>query len=257
MFEASGAPFDQGVAQGSELVREVRDAAASLRSRYGGLAWREALWRARRRPGRTLQRFLPQQHERLRGIALGAEVSPRVLELFEELPQVRGVGRAKGTELEGHLDLAASVEAGLALRHSRPDAVGFPSVELVCAASAGCLAGVNDQGVAAIVIEERGFGAPPLRAYAQDLLLRAQNLAAGVDHLRLRARYGGGSGALLALDTSGAALRLELDRGALHALELPGTGSLAAEATVRIDVATRALVWRDPQGEERVATLPD
>jgi hypothetical protein len=91
---------------------------------------------------------------------------------------------------------------------------------------------------------------PPLRVLAQDLLFRARALDPGVDHLRRRAAYAGGSGVLLLVDATGAALRAELSSGQLRVREASSRGALALEPTIRIDAAARTLVWRDAPGTE-------
>ena len=244
-IEAPGAPFDQGLAQGRALREPIRRLSRELRARYGPLAGWRARRRARARSGRPMQRFTPQMHERLRGIAEAAGVSIGVLELAEALLHVQGVASAKGTGLEGRLELPRELSGLLALRHSLPDAVGYPSAELVAAPFAGCLGGVNDQGLAVIVTEERGSAGPSMRTYAQDLLLRAPSPETGVDHLRLRAKLAGGNGALLALGPEERALRLELADGELQVSEVPHAGAPVAESTLVIDTGAHSLTWSD------------
>lgn len=253
MIEARGAPVDQGLAQGSALREGIRASLAGLRRRYGFLTWREALREARRGPGRELQRFLPQQHERLEGIAAGAGTSLAALELFETSSLVTGIGSAKGGVGEARLEISPELSALLVLRHSAPDAEGFESVELTCAPWAGCIAGVNSSGIGALVLDDRDPGAIPVGALAQDFLFRAEDLSAATDHLRLRARYAGGSGTLLLVDAKGKAVCVELSRGELQIRDCAGPGALVAESTVRIDAAVRELIWRDASGNERRA----
>ncbi len=240
--EAAGAPFDQGAAQGIALAPQIGAALRELRARYGPLAWYGARRGARRRSGRPLQRFLPQLHERLRGLAAGAGVGVSSLELVESLERVAGVGSAKGVTLEARLDLPEHLTGQLALRVSRPDAVGFASVELVLASGPGCLAGVNERGLAVVVLEERGVKGPSLRSYAQDLLLRAESLEVATAHLRMRASLAGGSGALLALDRGGSGLRLALDVGRLSSEPLVHGGA-PLRSTVSLDCEVCALAW--------------
>ena len=247
MLQASGAPFDQGVAQGRALGRAIVRTRDSLRRRYGPLGFRSALRRARDASGLPMQRFLPQLHERLRGIAAGACIGPGALELEESLQRVHGVASLVGTQLVGRLEIPCEIEPALSLRHSAPDAVGFASAELTAAAWPGCLAGLNEEGLAVVVIEDRGARSPSLRSFAQDLILRCADVASAADHLRLRGRYAGGDGALLALDADGCARRFELAGGDLRVAAVPGSDAAGADATVQIDAAARLLIW----GEHR------
>ena len=134
------------------------------------------------------------------------------------------------------------------LRHSRPDAGGFDSVELTCAAWAGCLAGVNAAGLAAIVVEDRAPDAPSLRVLAQDLIFRRDELGSGLDHLRHRASYTGATGVLHLVAPGCDALRVELQEGRLDVSALPAVGAPIAESTVRLDAAARSLEWSAPEG---------
>lgn len=242
-IEAAGAPFDQGAAQGRALAREIAHTREDLRDRYGWFAWRMAGRRAHVGSGRPMQRFLPQLHERLRGIAAGAGVRLRALELHESLDRIAGVASVDGTRLEGRLELPAATVGRLALRASRPDAVGFASVELICAGSAGCLAGVNEEGVGVVVVDERGSAGPAMRSYAQDLILRVPDARTAAQHMRLRSRYAGGSGALLVADKGGAALLLELAEGELEVSEAEPRRSPVASSTVEIELATSTLLF--------------
>lgn len=239
--EANGAPFDQGLAQGlchrDDIVRATR----SLRRRYGPLAWYGARRRAHAAAGRSLQRFLPQMHERLRGIAAGARVSPEALELYADMSRVQGVASVAGSRLEARLDLSPELVALLGLRRSAPDAVGFATVELTAAPLAGCLACVNEEGVAVAVVEERG-GGPSMRCYAQDLGLRVQSAETAITHLRLRAQYAGGSGVLVLVEAAGRALRLVLDQGALT-VEGGSAAAPGAGASLVLDAAAGTLSW--------------
>jgi len=238
-IEAAGAPFDQGLAQGRALAREIRQGGFELRRRYGLLSWASARRGAHRGSGRSLQRFLPQMHERLRGIAAGAQVPDNVLELAENARRVSGVARATSAGIDAFFDLPVEQ---LLLRRSLPDAVGFASVEVALAPFSGCLAGVNSEGVAVCVLEDRGAQGPSLRSYAQDFLMRASDVAGGAGHLRQRAGYARGDGSLLAVDRSGNALQLTLEGGAVStrpvvvqpASEIPLVRIAVAESALRL-----------------------
>ena len=236
-LEAAGAPFDQGLAQGRALAREIRQAGFELKKRYGPLSWGSARRGAHRGSGRSMQRFLPQMHERLRGIAAGAQVPDNVLELAENLRRVPGVARVTSTGIDACFDLPPEQ---LLLRRSLPDAVGFASVEVALAPFSGCLAGANSEGVAVCVLEDRGAHGPSLRSYAQDFLMRASDVVGGTGHLRQRAGYAGGDGALIVVDRSGTALQLSLEGGVLTSVPLP-TQPPSADPVVRIDVVAAAL----------------
>ncbi len=255
MLEASGAPVDQGRGQGRAFRGEIEAVVRGLRGRYGWLEWYALRRRCRLGPGRALARYLPQQHERLQGIARAARVSLDALLLCETLQRVTGVGGSKGDQLEASLDLHPELAPFLILRQSSPDAGGLASVELSAAPWAGCLAGVNAEGVALVCLEDRSLHEPSLRVLAQDLLFRAHALEPGVEHLRRRAAYAGGSGVLLLVDAAGTSLRAELSSGVLRLEETPASGALALEPTVRIDAGARRLVWRDPEGHEREAWI--
>jgi hypothetical protein len=250
VIEAGGAPFDQGRKQGAALRAQIESVLRNVRVRYGWLEWYGALRRAHTGPGRAQACFLPQQHERLQGIARAAGVSLASLELCAALQRVAGVGSCKGARLEGSFEVPPVLEPVMTLRRSIPDAGGVPSVELTAAPWAGCLAGVNAEGIALVCLEDHGRREPPLRVLAQDLLFRARALDPVVDHLRRRAAYAGGSGVLLLVDATGAALRAELSSGQLRVREASSRGALALEPTVRIDAAARTLVWRGAPGTE-------
>ncbi len=72
--------------------------------------------------------------------------------------------------------------------------------------------------------------------------MRADHADGAADHLRLRARYAGGDGALLVVDAAGRALRLELDSGKLAVSELSRRGACGgSDVTVHVDAAQRSL----------------
>ena len=124
-------------------------------------------------------------------------------------------------------------------RRSQPEASGFASIELALTPFPGCLAGVNERGVAVAVLDEPGALCVPISALAQDLLLRASSLEPGLAHLRLRARYTAASGALIAADPSGRAAHVALTRGhcAIRELSRP----IPRATHVRLDPSERTL----------------
>jgi hypothetical protein len=242
VIQAEGAPIDQGRAQGRDMRREIEAGIGRLRRRYGPLAWLNARRRAQRTSGRVLARQLPQQSERLEGIAAAAGVPVAALTLAETRYRVQGVGFQRGAQLQATFEVPLELEPALALRESRPDAGGFPSVELTCAPFAGCLAGVNSEGIAAICLADRGHSAVSLRFLAQELIYRVRDLGAAMEHMRRRAAYLGTSGRLLVGNSAGDALWLEFDAGDVKVGE-DSPEVLAIEPTVRIDAAACTLVW--------------
>ena len=252
MITATGAPFNQGRQQGEARLALIHQALEKMRARYTRLSWLAALRSIHRGPGRAMLCFLPQQHERLQGIARGADVWLTFLELFEALHRVAAVGTAKGTKLDGSFEIPAELEYLLILRHSLPDAGGFPSVELSCAPWAGCLAGVNDEGIGAVCLEDQGRAGPPLRLLTQDVLFRVREFGSALDHLRRRATYVGASGKLLVADSTGCVARVELIGGVARIHEGEGAGALAQDPMVRIDCVDRTLTWRRVDGTEQV-----
>ncbi len=232
-----GAPRAQGVAQGLALRSDIRASVVRARRARGRLAWWSALVAARRGPGLAVARFLPQQHERLEGIARAAGVSVAALEWLDAEDRV-----ALRVATEGVM-VGAVAPPGIALvlRRSEPDAGGFASVELTGPAWAGCLGGVNGAGLAVVVALDAPRGEPSIRLLAQDLLLRAPRVDAAQEQVRRRAPYLRQSGALLVADPDAAPRRLELRAGALLALDARDGSSLGEGAVLRVDPARRSL----------------
>lgn len=256
MIETAGPPFALGLAQGRELGVEVRSRVRALRRRYGWLAWVEASFDARAGPGRRWARFLPQQHERLLGIGRGAGCAARALELRAVVTGLRSIGSRFEGKLEARFALLPEVRDALHLRRTSPDAVGFESVEIAAAWCPGALAGVNAAGVAVVVLSERGGASQvPLRVLAQDVLLRGADLDGALSHLRLRARYAGGSGALALVDRLGGSARVELTHGVFECRSLEQAPHPPAETDVLLDPARRELVWFPEGAPGERATL--
>jgi len=251
LVTAEGAAFDQGVVQGLARRREIAAHLERLRRRFGPLGWLEGMRHASRGPFRALRDHLPPHYERLRGIALGARTSVGALAIAGVAARIGGVGGVCGGALEARLEIPPEIEALLLLRRSRPDAVGFASVELGAAHWPGSLAGVNARGLAVVVLEDRDAAEPTLRALAQELLLRGETLDAAVDHLRRRARYAGGTGTLLVADAKHGAARLVLREGRVCDVGLlPERASDPAESSIRLDPANRTLHWTAPNCDE-------
>jgi hypothetical protein len=238
---ARGAPRDQGIAQGQAFAEPLRRWLRGAAAARGPLAWRELRRRAQRGPLQALAYHLVQLHERMEGIALGAGTALGELAVPWTALPCAGRASASGDTLAARLPLPAELAALAFLRRSEPDAAGFASLELALAPFAGCLAGVNERGVAVALLEERCTREVSLRELAQDFLLRASDLRAGLEHLRLRARYAGGSGRLLLAAAAQAPLLVELERGACAVRAPLGTGPLAAPSSARIQLGARSL----------------
>ncbi len=254
MIQADGAPVDQGRAQGRSMHGEIASGMRRLRSRYGVFGWRGARARAMRTSGLALARQLPQQRERMEGIAAAAGVSVAALTLAEGLHRIQGAGFQRGSCFQASFEVPLELEPELALRASRPDAGGFSSVELTAASFAGCLAGVNSEGIAAICLADRRQSEVSLRFLAQELIFRSRHLEAAVEHLRRRAAYLGGAGLLLVGDATGASRWLEVTDGVVRVKRACSAG-LAREPSVRLDTRARTLVWAHSSGEREASAL--
>ena len=252
----SGAPVDQGRAQGEALRTPVRAALAALRAHHTGLSWWAARRRARLGPGRAVSRFFPWQAERIEGIALGAGLPVSALHLGERAWRVRGVARAGAAMLYVSLDVPPELEPLLLLRASIPDAGGFASLELTCAHWASCLCGINSEGIAVLCAADRARGEPSMRFLAQELLFRARDLDAGIEHLRRRASYAGGTGTLLVAAPAVPARWLQLENGAVRETEAEETQA-PLQSTLTIDCATRRLSWSGAPGGALVGEPPE
>ena len=238
-FEANGAPVEQGRAQGESQRAEIRAELARLRGSLSWLARSALVRRVHATSARALATQLPWQRERIEGIAHAARVDESLLLVGEALTRVEAAAFAAGPLLQAVFE-PPGLAARLAVRRSAPDAGGFPSVEVVLAPLAGCLAGVNAEGIAVVCVRDRARDELSLRFLAQELLFRVRDLSAGIDHLRRRAHYAGGTGALVVADANGAARLLRFERGALAIADgaLPGT---ARAPHVELDPLERRL----------------
>jgi hypothetical protein len=236
-FEAAGAPVEQGRAQGEAQRAAIRAEAARLRGALPWLARRALVRRVAATSARALATQLPWQRERIEGIAHAARVDESLLLIGEALTRVEAAPFADGAFLQAVFE-PPDARARLQVRRSAPDAGGFASVEVVLAPLAGCLAGVNTEGIAALCLRDQARDELSLRFLAQELLFRARDLAAGIDHLRRRAGYAGGSGVLLVADASRAVRRLRFRRGVLE--ENADASGLAAARTPQVELDPRA-----------------
>ena len=247
MIRAAGAPVEQGAAQGGPRRAEVRGELERLRAAYAG-GFGKARRRALRTAGRRLSRHLPQHFERLEGIACEAGVPPASLCLAEAHARLSGRVRREESALRLSLDLPAGLREHLVARRSRPDAGGFASVELTCVHWASAIGGVNSRGLAVLCSEDRAGEQLPLRFLVQELLLRASGLDAGLEHLRRRARYAGGSGTLALAGPAGAARLVEIEAGRVLADRALEHGPPAPRCALRLDPRRRSLAWSDRAG---------
>jgi hypothetical protein len=240
---AEGAPVEQGRAQGRRFALAIAGELLRQRRALPWLARRSLVARVRETSARAVATQLPWQRERIEGIALEARVALGGLELAEACERIQGAAFVEGATLQASFDLPRELEALLVLRSSRPDAGGFPSVELALAHLAGCLCGVNAEGIAVLCVRDLSRDEPSLRFHAQEILFRARDLGAGIDHLRRRASYAGGTGTLVVADAGGASRVLEFARGALEVRDTALLPARAAAPMVEIDAAARRLVW--------------
>ncbi len=241
VIEAEGAPVEQGRAQGARLAEVIRAELARQSAELGWLARRALTRRAAALSARSLETQLPWQRERIEGLARAAGASESLLLAGEARVRVQGAAFWDGAVLRAELALPAELESLLILRRSAPDAGGFASAELSLAPLAGCLAGVNAEGIAVVATRDPSRDELSMRFHAQELLFRARDLDAGVDHLRRRARYAGGSGTLVAADSSGGVRVLELRAGVLELGDPRLLAKSAAAPRLELDPSLRQL----------------
>ena len=252
MFRTQGAPRDAGIDQGRALRHLIRRAAAANRARNGRARFRRARRSAALQLGVPLLRFLPQHHERLQGIASGAGLSLAALEVLDSVPAVSVGATAKGSELEASFRTPDLAAWPLLLRSSDPDVGGFPSVELTAAPWASSVAGVNAHGLAALCVDARPGGVST-RVLVQELLLRSRDFTAALDHLRRRAPYAGVYGTLLLAAPGHDPARIRISPGGVAVDAAPDGAPAVGLPRLRIDAATRTLVWTGPDGSEQIA----
>ncbi len=255
VLETVGAPFDQGATQGRACAAELRAHVGELEARAGRWLGLELRAAARSGPARAMLHHTLQQHERLQGIASASGVAISELELAGALARVRGTASLAGALLEARLDVPPALVPLLLLRRNLPDQVSLRSVELSAAPFPGCLAGLNERGIGVVVIDDRDVRQIPLRALAQDLLMRATELDGALTLLARRARYAGGSGALRIADASGRGFHVELRAGALRSEPLLPRTHAIAESTLQLDLRALSLVYRALDGSEIRAEL--
>ena len=235
--------MDQGLHQGRAAQTAVRRAALEARKRAGWFSWSRECRRAARIQQCPTAQFLPQLAERERGIALGADLRPAALAGIARSQIIRASGVFAAGALYATLDDEAFL-GSLLFRVTDPDQVGLRSLELTAPAWAGCWAGVNEAGVAIVVLHESSGSGPRAALYAQDLLFRASDAASAVTHLRTRASYARGSGRLLLADVGGTVLRLDVISGSLTVSAVAPLEPTSSIAQLVVSPASRELRFR-------------
>jgi hypothetical protein len=258
VVRADGAPVEQGRAQGGLLSALIRGEVTRLRATHSWLARRALLRRVTVTSARALETQLPWQRERIEGLARAAGAPESLLLLGEAHVRIQGAAFRDGARLQAVFELGPELESLVVLRKSEPDAGGFASAELTLAPLAGCLAGVNSEGIAVIAVRDLSRDELSLRFHAQELLFRARDLDAGIDHLRRRAAYAGGSGTLVCADARGAVRVLEFAAGELEVSDARALPPRARAQRLELDPSARRLTLFDRAGEREVAQLsPD
>jgi hypothetical protein len=167
-----------------------------------------------------------------------------LLDLSCRLGVAAGLG-AQG--LEAWIPVPRILQSRLLLRRSVPDVGGFASVELTWAPSAGCLAGVNAEGLGVICERDADSGTASARLLAQELLLRVPQCDSAVEHARRRGTYVGGDWSLVVADRSGSAARVECGRGGIRVSEEVGEKPEGEGLRVELHPAERRLrLWGRP-----------
>ncbi len=250
IFEAGGAPRDQGLDQGLALRGAVRDRAvragvSTRRRRALSLAPFASGSILGSGPGREMIRHYTHLAERAEGLALGAELRLETLVelLFREpgVLRVDALSVALGAPGADRPRLARVLPPGSTserwvLRRSRPE-VGFASVEVTLPWLATAVAGVNSEGLAVMLAPG---GAPAFPALlVQEALQRFGDIPSALDWCDKRP--GSGSGSLLLGDASGAvaAVHFEAEERRLERTE-PGVRSgLAAGGSSEVRASVR------------------
>ena len=253
--QAGGAPVAQGRAQGGALADVIRGEVARLDASLPWLARRALQRRVRAGSARSLETQLPWQRERIEGMAHAARASESGLLFAEAQTRVAGAAFLDGALLSAVFDLPRELESLLVLRRSAPDAGGFASAELTLAPLAGCLCGVNSEGIAVIATRDVSRDELSLRFHAQELLFRARDLAAGIDHVRRRAAYAGGTGTLVVADARGEARVLELVGGKLAVRDASELPRVARARRVALDAKSRRLTLFTVDGAHQSSQL--
>jgi hypothetical protein len=255
-IDCEGAPRDLGVAQGRACRAAVRDhvarsGAALRRRRYPVLTPWSSGSVVGRGAGREIVRHYPHLAERMAGLALGADLpfeslvgsllapastssaalcAPALALACEESAAggVLAVRTLVQTEAPG---------AAWVLRRSRPE-VGFASVEITLPWLASAVAGVNAEGVAAVLAHTAASssgGVPPL-LLVQECLQRFASIDGCLDWCLKRSAEGNAT--IFLAHPSGGVAAVEFD-GSERRVIRPSDGllfdgvSASAEAELR------------------------
>lgn len=228
-LECEGAPRDLGLDQG-------RACGADLRTRLAMRPWWERLALTLgggdaelERACRDLRRHFPHQWESFCGLSVGAKVPLRWL--VRQLLREFGGNPALAPLAAGVVGPSTLLARGLAgvwrTRCSRPEGL-FASVEITRPWLPAALAGVNERGLAGVVLpgaSPMGACAAPAAGLLQDCLERFEGLEAALEWC-LNRPAGAGATLLLA-DARGELAGVEISSAARRVLR-PAGGLLVA-----------------------------
>jgi hypothetical protein len=289
LIECAGDPRAMGKCQGLAFRGAVRDAVACgggrvERSRLPVLEPMSAGPVLGQGAGREIIRHYTHLSERMAGIARGADVSLESVMALFLAGSGSGAGRARllspsvaalggGVEAQGTL-LARALERSRdgappwILRKSRPE-VGFRSVEVTLPWLASAVAGINEEGVAAVlaplgttpVADEGGPGRsatalPGAELLVQECRQRFADLGGCIDWCSKRPATG--ELALILADASGGLAAVEM-RGEERRVVGPGEGVLGQVAKGELADELREMQRAEggPQLEGWAGALPD
>jgi hypothetical protein len=196
---------------------------------------------------RDLARHFPHLDERLTGLCDGLEcrrsdlVALTARELRDAPPDA---ARVAG----GALELAWSERlppTGLVVRRTEPDG-GYANLTLTRPALVGALAGVNEHGLAGVVLHAAGGDAAREACRASAALLLEQCIERLDDVAKAlewcERRPGGGAALLLFADASGATAALRIASGRRERVEPPAAALVPGDGPrVRVEIAARAI----------------
>lgn len=241
--ECAGAPRDLGRAQGEAFKHAVRDhvarSGAALRRRRSPVltAWSSGPVLGAG-AGREIIRHYPHLSERMAGLALGADLplDSLMASLVQPAPSSSAFLNAPAVALaseelgEGGVFAARSLGtpstpcARWVLRRSRPE-VGFASVELTLPWLVSAVAGVNSEGVTAVMARSDvggGRGAPPI-LLVQECLQRFASIDGCLDWCLKREAFG--RALLFVADVEGGVAAVEFE-GSERRVIRPSDGCL-------------------------------
>jgi hypothetical protein len=240
-----GDPMEMGLAQGACLREKIQSSTGVLDQleafRILQPAWmpyrlyrRIAEGRAQRFLEPALLRDFPDAHLRMKGIAAGAGVTLRLLQLLHALEPmlsdvtrcanppalggcsavaVRGRRSATGKPvIARNFDYLPLVQPLYTLRDSRPKS-GLRSLDFTLAPYVGAVDGLNEKGLCitydyAYATDSPGTGTAPISVAIAEALERCSTVAEAVNWICSRPRWGGGI--LMLADAEGDLASLEL-----------------------------------------------